>query len=57
KHLPAAIASLSTLSVPVCGVLLSWWLLGENPGGVESSGIALIVLALLLIVLGRKRTA
>lgn len=57
KHLPAAIASLSTLSVPVCGVLLSWWLLGENPGGVEGSGIALIVLALLLIVLGRKRTA
>ena len=31
KNLPASIASLSTLAVPVCGVLFSWWLLGENP--------------------------
>ncbi|MCQ5014450.1 EamA family transporter, partial [Escherichia coli] len=41
KNLPASIASLSTLAVPVCGVLFSWWLLGENPGAVEGSGIVL----------------
>ena len=49
KNLPASIASLSTLAVPVCGVLFSWWLLGENPGAVEGSGIVLIVLALALV--------
>ncbi len=32
KKLPAGIASLSTLAVPVSGVLLSWWLLGEIRG-------------------------
>lgn len=46
KNLPASIASLSTLAVPVCGVLFSWWLLGENPGWVEGTGVVLIILAL-----------
>lgn len=32
RNLPASIAGLSTLAVPVCGVLFSWWLLHENPG-------------------------
>ena len=49
KNLPASIASLSTLAVPVCGVLFSWWLLGENPGPIEGGGIVLIVLALALV--------
>lgn len=56
KNLPASIASLSTLAVPVCGVLFSWWLLGENPGVVEGGGIVLIVLAL-TIVSRKKREA
>ena len=56
KKLPAGIASLSTLAVPVTGVLLSWWLLGENPGPVEGSGIALIVLALIVISRKGKRS-
>ncbi|EEZ6626903.1 TPA: EamA family transporter, partial [Escherichia coli] len=46
--------SLSTLAVPVCGVLFSWWLLGENPGAVEGSGIVLIVLALALVSRKKK---
>ncbi|ENC0771037.1 DMT family transporter [Shigella flexneri] len=54
KNLPASIASLSTLAVPVCGVLFSWWLLGENPGAVEGSGIVLIVLALALVSRKKK---
>lgn len=49
KKLPAGIASLSTLAVPVCGVLFSWWLLGEEPGRTEATGIIMIVLALAVI--------
>ncbi len=30
RNLPAGIASLSTLAVPVFGVLFSWWLLGKS---------------------------
>ena len=55
KNLPAGIAGLSTLAVPVCGVLFSWWLLGENPGSVEGSGIVFIVLALAVLSFGGKR--
>ncbi|BEH97744.1 DMT family transporter [Edwardsiella ictaluri] len=54
KNLSAGIASLSTLAVPVCGVLFSWWLLGEDPGPVEGSGIVLIVLALAAISIKRQ---
>ncbi|TBL87219.1 DMT family transporter [Hafnia alvei] len=57
KNLPAGIAGLSTLAVPVCGVLFSWWLLGENPGAVEGAGIVLIVLALAALSFGGKRAA
>ncbi len=56
RNLPASIASLSTLAVPVFGVLFSWWLLGERPDSVESLGIALIVFALAMISL-KKRVA
>jgi len=49
RNLPAGVAGLSTLAIPACGVLFSWWLLGENPGMVEGAGIALIVLALLML--------
>jgi len=56
KNLPASIASLSTLAVPVCGVLFSWWLLGENPGVVEGGGIVLIVLALTIVSRKKRET-
>ena len=54
RNLPASIAGLSTLAVPVCGVLFSWWLLHENPGKVEGCGIALRVLALAMISIKRR---
>ncbi len=57
KNLPAGVAGLCTLAVPVCGVLLSWWLLGENPGAVEGSGITLIVLALVVLSQGGRQKA
>lgn len=49
RNLPVSIAGLGMLAVPVCGVLFSWWLLGENPGLDESCGIMLIVLALVMV--------
>ena len=52
--LPAGIASLSTLAVPVFGVLFSWWLLGEKPDGLETVGIVLIVCALAVISLKKR---
>jgi len=48
RTLPAGVAGLSTLAIPVVSVLLAWWLLGERPGGAEGGGIALILLALAL---------
>ncbi len=57
KNLPASIASLSTLAVPVCGVLFS---LGgcsaRIRGAVEGSGIVLIVMALALVSRKKKRS-
>jgi len=49
KNLPAGIAGLSTLAIPVCGILFAWALLGEVPSQVEAVGIGLIILALALI--------
>lgn len=46
KNMPANIAGLSTLAIPVSGVLLSWWLLNEQPNTIELSGICLIIFAL-----------
>ena len=55
EKLACQYCQLSTLAVPVCGVLFSWWLLGENPGAVEGSGIVLIVLALALVSRKKKK--
>ncbi len=55
KSLPAGIASLSTLAVPVLGVFFSWWLLNEVPNQPEIVGIVLIVLALAAISLGNRK--
>lgn len=48
-ELPAGIAGLSSLAVPVCGVLFSWWLLHEVPDNVELTGIGMIMAALVMI--------
>jgi drug/metabolite transporter (DMT)-like permease len=49
RTLPAGIAGLSTLMIPVMSVLWALWLLGEKPDLAESVGIILIVLALALM--------
>ncbi|HET6546001.1 MAG TPA: DMT family transporter [Rhodanobacteraceae bacterium] len=52
-RLPTPIAGLSSLTVPICGVLLAWVLLGERPSSMESCGIVLIAVALLVVNLRR----
>ena len=48
KRLPASIASLSTLLIPVLGVFFSWWILHELPNNYDLLGMCLIILALCL---------
>lgn len=44
-----------TWPFPFAAYSFSWWLLGENPGAVEGSGIVLIVLALALVSRKKKK--
>jgi drug/metabolite transporter (DMT)-like permease len=44
--LPAGVAGMGTLAVPVIGVAAAWVHLGERPGPVEAAGMALIIAAL-----------
>ena len=46
QRLPATIAGMTTLAIPLCGVLLAWAVLGERPGAVEAIGIGLVAVAL-----------
>jgi len=55
RALPAGVAGLSMLVIPVISVLLAWWLLNERPNLAESSGITLILLALALMGAGTWR--
>jgi drug/metabolite transporter (DMT)-like permease len=49
RTLPASVAGLSALMIPVMSVLQALWFLGERPAPAEAGGIALILLALLLL--------
>lgn len=46
QRLPATVAGIVSLAVPICGVLLAWVLLGERPDVWEAAGIMLIAIAL-----------
>lgn len=48
-RLPATVASLSSLCVPITAILMAWALLGERPGAMEGAGIVLIVCGLFVI--------
>jgi drug/metabolite transporter (DMT)-like permease len=54
ERLPTSVAGLSSLVVPILGVLLAWALLGEAPSPIEALGIALIGAALVAISVGRR---
>ena len=49
QRLPATVSGLTSLAVPVAGVLFGWWLLHERPSVAEWIGIALIGVALLAL--------
>lgn len=52
ERLPTHVAGLSSLVIPIMGVLFAWAVLGERPSGAEWAGIALVACALLLVVRG-----
>ena len=52
-RLPANVAGLSSLVIPIAGIAFAWLLLGERPTLVEGAGIALIGAALALVSLRR----
>ena len=54
QHLSAGVAGLSSLGVPVVGVLAGWLELGEVPGGLELAGMILIGVALALAVVSLR---
>ncbi|MCB5188680.1 DMT family transporter [Methylobacillus caricis] len=56
QHLPAGIASMTSLLAPVIGVLAAWWQLGENPSQGEVIGMLLIGVALLIISIQSMRS-
>ena len=55
ERLPADVAGLSSLIIPIAGIGFAWLLLGEQPTLIESAGIALIGAALAIINLRRAR--
>ena len=57
--LPASIAAIGTLMVPVVGVYSSQWMLGENVGTAEVLALVLVLTALLLVLVvpARRRAA
>ena len=52
-HLPAQVAGVSSLVIPILGVLFAWAVLHEAPDGAEWAGIALLVAALAAVGRGR----
>ncbi len=54
-RLPATVSSLSSLIVPVVGVLSGWLQLGERPSAAEMCGMLLVFAALALLPLGAGR--
>jgi drug/metabolite transporter (DMT)-like permease len=53
ERLPADVAGLSSLVIPIAGIGFAWLLLGEQPSYVETAGIVVISAALVLVNLRR----
>jgi drug/metabolite transporter (DMT)-like permease len=49
EKLPAGVAGMGSLAIPLVGVMSAWLQLGERPGPYETAGMLLIGLALLII--------
>jgi drug/metabolite transporter (DMT)-like permease len=57
ERISATVSSLTTLMVPVVGVLTAMMLVGDRPSGLDWSGFALVLAGAALIVLGPKLLA
>lgn len=55
QRLPASIAGLSGLGVPVTAALLAWIILGERPSSLEGVGMVLILCGLFVVSRAAKR--
>ena len=55
RRVPASIAGLSSLGVPIVATLLAWLMLGERPTPVEMSGMALILGGLWVVSRASRR--
>jgi len=51
NHLPARDASIGTLANPIVGIIAAWLQLGEVPAVNESIGMALVIVALVVLAL------
>ncbi|WP_266170828.1 DMT family transporter [Dyella subtropica] len=49
RRLPTAVASLSSLGVPIVSVLLAWAILHEQPTSMEALGIVFVLLGLMAV--------
>ncbi|MNU05409.1 putative inner membrane transporter yiJE [compost metagenome] len=49
RRVPASIAGLSSLGVPVVAMLLEWAILSERPTPVELGGMALILAGIFVV--------
>ncbi|MFK2917522.1 EamA family transporter [Dyella koreensis] len=49
QRLPTAVASLSSLGVPIVSVLLAWAILHEQPSAMEAVGIVFVLLGLMAV--------
>lgn len=54
RSLPPAASALSVMMIPVVGVFSSMWLLGETPHWQDYVALALILVALSTVLIGRK---
>ncbi|CAM4110210.1 EamA family transporter [Bordetella tumbae] len=57
RRVPASIAGLSSLGVPIMATLLAWLLLGEQPAAVEIMGMALVMVGLVVVSRAPRRNA
>lgn len=49
QRLPAGVASMTSMLIPVIAVLSAWAQLGERPSAIEAAGMAMIIGALLVL--------
>ncbi|MGA7964511.1 MAG: DMT family transporter [Gammaproteobacteria bacterium] len=55
SRLPASVSGLSSLIIPVIGILADWAQLGEQPGAWESAGAIALIAGLALIAWNQRR--